>query len=234
MCYHYEQKKKPKEVEHYYDSTIEEPEKYEPHYHVNAFQFRHMSVKVDDSIRMFTWGLIPFWVKDQKSANDIRSKTLNAMSETAFEKPSFRAAIRERRCLIPATGFFEWMHHQGKKYPYRIFLKDRDLFSFGGIYETWRDKESGKTLSTFSILTTEANPLMEKIHNSKKRMPLILPREVENKWLDPDLKPEEIKDLMLPSFEAMDAYSISSRITSRTENTDSEETGRPFKYPELN
>lgn len=141
---------------------------------------------------------------------------------------------RKKRCIIPVNGFFEWMDINKIKYPHYITMKDDSIFSLAGIYDNWTDKSTGLKRSTFSILTTEANPLMAKIHNLKLRMPLILPREREMDWIKQEVSDEELNNLMLPFDEGkMKAHTIGRRITSRTENPNDIETIKPVEYPEL-
>lgn len=179
-------------------------------YHVNAFNFPKYPIITDsDEVEVFNWGLIPFWVKTEEDAEDIRKMTLNARADTIFEKPSFREAILRKRCIVPSTGYFEWHHEGGKKIPYYIFLKDQPIFSMAGIYDTWLNKETGAEHSTFSIITTDANPLTDYIHNVKHRMPAILSPEDEERWLQPDLSKAEISSLLKPyDADLMDAYTI--------------------------
>ena len=132
-------------------------------------------------IQPFTWGLIPFWSKD----NTIQQYTLNAKIETLAEKPSFKHSIN-KRCLVIADGFYEWqwLDPKGKnKQKYIITLPDNGLFAFGGIWSEWVNKATGEIINTYSIVTTQANELMCEIHNSKKRMPVILTPEFEQAWL---------------------------------------------------
>ena len=213
MCFHFSNTAKAKELEEEYRAKIDR--EFEERYHANGFTFPDMPVITNDEpdrIQFLKWGLIPFWAKDKKAAEGIKSKTLNARSETLTEKPSFKTAIKKRRCLIPATGFFEWKHVKGNKIPHFIHLKDRKLFSFGGIWDTWTDKDTGETIKTFSIITTPANELMENIHNTKKRMPLILPKELEMDWLEKDISMEPYPT------ENMDPYPISKLITDGYSN----------------
>lgn len=179
-------------------------------YRVNAFSFPDCPVITSDpEIQSYKWGLIPFWTKDEKQANEIKRMTLNARADTIFQKPSFREPIMKKRCIVPSTGYFEWRHEGGKKIPHYIFLKDEEIFSMAGIYDTWLDKSTGEVVNTFSIITTDANPLTDYIHNTKHRMPAILHQEDEEKWLDPKLGKSDIEQLLLP-FPAnqMDAYVI--------------------------
>ena len=158
-------------------------------------------VTKDLSIQTAKWGLIPGWTKTTEEASKIRKMTLNARSETVFSLPSFRNSILKRRCLIPSTGYFEF-HHEGKEaIPYFIYLKNREIFSLGGVYELWKDPSTNELSQTFSVLTVPANEICTFIHNSGKtpfRMPLIISKENEEYWLDDSLKSDEIKNLFLP------------------------------------
>lgn len=181
-------------------------------YRVNAFSFPDCSVITSDpEIQSYRWGLIPFWVKDEKQADEIKRMTLNARADTIFSKPSFREPIMKKRCIVPSTGYFEWRHEGDKKIPYYIFLKDEEIFSMAGIYDEWLDKTTGEIIKTFSIITTEANPLTAYIHNTKHRMPAILSQKDEEKWLDPTLEKSDIEQLLLPfSDDRMDTYTINN------------------------
>lgn len=187
-----------------------------------------------DEFQLFNWGLIPKWTPNADLAKQFSNNNLNAKSETIFEKRSFSEPVKQQRCIVPVTGFFEWRDVGKKKYPYFIHLKNEELFCLAGIYDEWVNKETGEILNSFSIITTAANPLMAKIHNSKLRMPFILPPEKEKAWLSPNLSASDIQELMKPLNEdLMTAYTISKRITSRTDNPNAPETLEPFEYPEL-
>ena len=179
-------------------------------YHVNAFNFPKCSiVTTSDEVQVFNWGLIPFWTKDETNAYEIRRMTLNARADTIFDKPSFREPVMKKRCIVPSTGYFEWRHESGKKIPYYIYLKDEPIFSMAGIYDTWLDTETGNEHATFSIITTDTNPLTDYIHNTKHRMPVILSKEDEEKWLEPGLSKAKIATLLKPyDADLMDAYVI--------------------------
>jgi putative SOS response-associated peptidase YedK len=130
-------------------------------------------------LALLRWGLIPFWAKDAK----IGQSTINAKSETVTTSAMFREALKRRRCLVPADGFYEWQTVDPKtKQPYAIGLADDSLFAFAGLWERWKDKITGQSLETYTVLTTEPNELTAPIHN---RMPVILaPRDYE-RWLAP-------------------------------------------------
>lgn len=186
-------------------------------YHVNAFNYPKCPIITEsDEIQVFNWGLIPFWTKDEKNAEEIKRMTLNARADTIFEKPSFREPIMKKRCIIPSTGYFEWRHEGKKKIPYFIFLKDEPIFSMAGIYDSWLDKKTGEVKQTFSIITTDTNPLTDYIHNTKHRMPAILSKEEENRWLDSSLSKTEIDSLLNP-YEAdkMDAYIVENDFINK-------------------
>lgn len=125
-------------------------------------------------LQFFRWGLIPSWFKDVP-----KIPLINAKSETIDEKSSFKTAIKERRCLVPADGFYEWVH-SGRKLPYRFTLADESLFAFAGIWETWKDK-NGEKINSFAILTTDANEITRPVHD---RMPVILSKEHHDTWLN--------------------------------------------------
>ena len=184
MCYHTKQTKLAAEVQNRFKAKIENPVLFSPHESINGFDFPLMPIITDanpEIITYYHWGLIPAWAKEKS----IRKGTLNAKIETLNSKPAFKDAIN-KRCLIIANGFYEWqwLDTKGKyKIKYEIGHQDEALFAFAGIYSQWINNETGLTENTFSILTTEANPLMAEIHNIKKRMPVIVKKEDETKWL---------------------------------------------------
>jgi putative SOS response-associated peptidase YedK len=152
------------------------------------------------------WGLIPFWAKDPS----IGFKMINARAETVATKPAFREAIRKRRCLIPADAFYEWKKNGKVKTPFCITMVDDSIFAFAGIWDSWRNSE-GKALETCSIITTTPNALLADIHD---RMPVILPDDAYDLWLDPGFqKADAICDLLKPFDPAlMRRYEVSSRV----------------------
>jgi putative SOS response-associated peptidase YedK len=205
------------------------------YYFVSGFSHPLLPIVKHDGVFLYEWGLIPFWNKDTHTAKEIQTKTLNAVGETVFEKPSYRNSIKTQRCLLGISGFFEWREFNKVKYPYFIYTTSRDIFSLGCIFENWIDNDTGEIRNTFSILTTPANPLMERIHNIKKRMPLILPINDEKKWIDPHLTKEEITKLIKPYSETdMTAYTVSQMINSARNNRNVPEIMEEVEYPEMN
>ncbi len=154
------------------------------YYFATGFQFPNWQVVTNDEVlQQMRWGLIPNWYSGSNWM-DFAAKTLNSRLETCAEKASFRHLVQSNRCLVPSTGFFEWKTQGKLKIPY--FIKDikQPVFSIAGLYDTWLDPSRGAFERTFTILTTEANALMAEIHNSKKRMPLVLSLNEEEDWLN--------------------------------------------------
>ena len=158
-------------------------------YHVQGFAHPDIPVLLQDgTTHLFHWGLIPFWVKDSKSATQLSNRTLNARGEEMFDKPSYRQSARSRRCLVMVDGFFEHYWENDKSYPFYITHCDDEPFSLGGLWDRWENKE-GDTIHSVSIVTTAANPLMKRIHNNPKasegpRMPLVLEKNYYSDWLN--------------------------------------------------
>ncbi|RYD53600.1 MAG: SOS response-associated peptidase [Sphingobacteriales bacterium] len=168
---------------------------------LNGFDHPELPATVmgeEGQVRYLEWGLIPSWIKGTSEAQKAQNSTLNARSETMFEKPMFREAARHHRCLLWANGFYEWQHRGKEKIPYFLHLESQQLFTIAGLMSEWAHPETGELLATCSLLTTEANPLMAEIHNSKLRMPLILPEAAHAAWLAPDSSEEAIMDLCRP------------------------------------
>ena len=238
MCYNIQLlERKADKMAKRYNAIFPQGDLFHPVYHASAFQHPLWPVLTNGqqpTLEFYQWGLIPYWSKNKEDADNISNMTANCMGETAYQKPSFRQAIAKNRCLVPVTGFFEWHTIGKKKYPFYIYRKDNELFSLAGIYDNWVDKNSGEIFNTFSILTTTANPLLAKIHNTKRRMPLILPMESESDWINNSLSKEQVIELIKPFDEnLLSAHSISKRITSRTENKNVPEVMDRYPYPEL-
>lgn len=153
------------------------------------------------------WGLIPSWSKDIK----IGSRLINARSETVAEKPSFRAAFKRRRCLIPADGYYEWQRQGNGKQPIYIHSRDGAPFALAGLWETWHSAD-GSMIDSCTILTTEPNELMAPIHN---RMPVILEQPDYSMWLHPGDSPDDAHHLLRPyPSEKMAAYPVSMLVNN--------------------
>lgn len=185
MCYHTKQSKTGVELKKRFKADLDDNVTFTLNESINGFHFPLTPVIVDSKPQIIThynWGLIPEWSQN----DDIRKLTLNARIETIEEKQSFRNS-ENKRCLVLANGFYEWqwLDAKGKcKNKYEIGIGNNDLFAFAGIYSTWKDTITGEVINTYAIVTTAANPLMAEIHNIKKRMPVILKKEDELKWLE--------------------------------------------------
>ena len=162
-------------------------------------------------LEVLRWGLIPPWADDPQ----IGSRMINARSETAPEKPSFRRAFRERRCLIPADGFYEWQRTNGAKQPFYIHMEDGRPFAFAGLWESWGRGGEGE-IRTCTILTTGANAVVGEIH---ERMPVIVAPDAYDVWLDPASERDELTGLLAPYPEdEMEAYPVSRFVNSPSNN----------------
>lgn len=182
MCFFYGINKSKGDIEKVFKAKFDQ-DGFEPIQEANGFAHPFMPIIVDkrpDIITGANWGLLPTWAKD----TSFQKNTLNARIETLDEKPSFRNSIKNR-CLIPATNFYEWkwLDEKGKQKEKFSIGTDEDLFAFAGLYSVWINPQNGQQMLTYTILTTEANELMAKIHNTKKRMPVVLNSEHHNLWL---------------------------------------------------
>ncbi len=153
------------------------------------------------------WGLVPSWA----DSPSVGVRMLNARSETVADKPSFRAALCRRRCLIPADGFFEWLNSNGRKQPYYFRLRSGKPFAFAGLWEHWQ--RDGEVIDSCTILTTEANELVKPVHD---RMPVILPPDAYPLWLDPAVQRSEALQSLLQPFRAEEMITgpVSMRVNS--------------------
>lgn len=165
------------------------------------------------------WGLVPFWAKDLKKTKPM----INARMETLASKPSFKTCLTRRRCLVPSDGFFEWKTENDKRVPLHITMKDKRLFAFAGLWDTWKSAD-GQVLETCTIITVPANGWITEIHD---RMPAILRREDEERWLDTAItSAADILHLLGPyPAEEMEATTVSRAVNSP--RTDSPECVTP-------
>lgn len=199
MCFMVKQTAKAKKMAEKYGASKEEIDAVikDVSEKLNAFDHPQLTIISNDDSMQMRWGLIPNWVKDRESALEIQNKTLNCRAETAFEKPSFKDAIRHRRCVIPVDAFYEWQHQGKEKIPYIIKPSNREVLALAGIWEEWHSPVSDTPVKTFSILTCAANSTMAVIHNSKLRMPVILSEDHIEEWLSP-LNENSIQELTVP------------------------------------
>ena len=153
------------------------------------------------------WGLIPSWTRGKPKLQPI-----NAKSETAITSPMFRQAMQSRRCLVPSGGFYEWKGAKPPKQPFFIQMKSDEPFAFAGIWERWKESDDAEPIDTYAILTTSPNDLMKTIHN---RMPVIIAEKNSDRWLDRNVKAEDVADVMRPYHaDEMIAYEVSTRVNN--------------------
>ena len=237
MCYNVSVKNNIKALREKYKIDAEQVYFKNGFFQVSGFSHPKLPVIAQEHPKEFhimRWGLIPSWTPNEEKANEFQDMALNAKAETIFEKPMFRKPILSKRCILPVDGFFEWRTINKLKYPYYIYPTDGTLFSMGCINDTWTNKETGEILNSFGIVTTEANSVMAMIHNSKKRMPLILDDEGRHQWIDPKTTKEEIQALMKPSpNEILKYHTVSKVISHRNMDSNYEEIQDEVKYPEI-
>lgn len=214
------------------------------HYFVNGFEFPLMPVISDQlpgKIQMFRWGMVPSTTRTEKQAREFLSKynTLNARAESLFESRIYGPSIRAKRCLVLCSGFFEWRHREpGKKgtpkYPFYVTLKDNSMFVFAGVWNAFTDRETGEIIHTYSIITTPANKMMAVVHNSKKRMPLIISPKKAMEWLSPGLDEKRIRDFFIPFDDSqMKARPIARINPYLTESNNNPGVIAYYEYDEL-
>lgn len=201
MCYYVEQKSSPADAKRRFGIPVSNLDHYYGGLFVSGFDHPNLPIITNEEPKIITtdhtWGLVPSWSKDLENRNG----KLNAKIETINTLPSYRN-INQNRCLIIATCFHEWrwLDPKGKnKEKYQIYNEDAEIFCFAGLFDKWLNPSNGEVLNTFTMVTTEANELMQYIHNYKKRMPVMLRREDEQAWLD---KSSNIQDFSFPGYEA--------------------------------
>lgn len=189
-----------------------EPPFHEPRFNIAPTQPVPVIVATEAApqrqFRLLYWGLIPSWADDPA----IGSRMINARAETLAEKPSFRTALKRRRCLVLADGFYEWQRVATSKQPYYFQVGDRQPFAFAGLWEHWQSKE-GDTIDSCTIITTEPNSLLSQFHN---RMPVILHPQEYDRWLDPTLQKADLLQPLLRPYPAehMGAYPVSMAVNN--------------------
>ena len=227
MCGRYRLSRRKQLVEEYFD-TAPWDDDWSPRYNIAPTQpvpvIRQHPKEPVRQLSLMKWGLIPHWAKDPS----IATSTINAKSETAATKPAFRDPLRFRRCLIPASGFYEWKRTGTSKQPYCFEVNEGELFAFAGLWEGWKDA-NGRWVKTCSILTTTPNALTSPVHD---RMPVILRPDSYDMWLDPRMQNLAAVSELLKPYDAalMRCYPVSCRINHVA--NDDEECSRPMEIDE--
>lgn len=214
MCYSNSSTSKNIDLAKRYKKAVDSIPKQQPIYFASAFTFPIWRIITKEKdIQLMRWGLVPIWFRGQNEL-DIAKTTFNARMETLSEKASFKSLVNSSRCIIPSSGFFEWKHENKQKIPHFIYPTNDSVFSMAGLYDSWMNPHSNEILYSFTIITSEANDFMAEIHNSKKRMPLILNANDEESWLNGE---DEIKDFQLNSKPDLDAFPVDSKILMSSE-----------------
>jgi putative SOS response-associated peptidase YedK len=228
MCGRYRLSRRKQIIEEHFDSVSGE-EDWTPRYNIAPTQpvpvIRQHPKEPIRELSMIRWGLIPSWAKDPSGS----ARMINARAETASTKPAFRDAMKSRRCLIPADGFYEWMRMEKIKQPYCFEVNEGELFAFAGIWERWKNP-SGEWVKTCSILTTTPNAVTSAVHD---RMPVILERDDYDLWLDPGMQNvAAVSELLKPcDARLMRCYPVSTRINQVA--NDDEECSAPVEVAQI-
>ncbi|MEN9399398.1 MAG: hypothetical protein RL632_499 [Bacteroidota bacterium] len=212
MCYSNASTSKNVDLSKRYKKVVPQGLDENPVFFASGFTFPQWRViTAKEDIQVMQWGLIPSWFADS-NPKDMASKTLNARIETLDEKASFRNLVARNRCIVPSTGFFEWQTNGSRKTPFFIHPPENEVFSMAGLFDQWVNPLDGQVRSTFTIITCPANALMEEIHNTKKRMPVVLDVSQEKEWLNGTLAPSSISTAL--SNASMLAHEVEQRIIS--------------------
>jgi putative SOS response-associated peptidase YedK len=226
MCYSNSSTSKNVDLSKKYGKKVPKSMDEKPIYFASGFAFPAWRIVTqEETLQTMHWGLIPAWFKGA-DYKEIASKTLNARIETVEEKASFKNLLHRQECIVPSSGFFEWQTIGKEKIPFFIYPTNGKILSLAGLFDQWQDPISGKIKKTFTVLTCPANELMAEIHNSKKRMPVILTSEQEKEWLEGKLNLETLRHPIENSF--LQAHEINRKIIG-CKNSNSPEILLPFK-----
>ena len=220
------------------------PYKDNPYFHISGYNHPKVFIYTNENPTnptISTWGLVPFWVKNTDQKNKLWNNTLNARSETIFEKPSFRESANKKRCILYIDGFYEHHHNKGKTYPFYISSKNESSLSIAGLWSEWVDRTTGEILNTFTIVTKKGNEFMAKIHNNPKlqeaRMPLILLEDQEDLWLQAESS-EFDKSILLNLIQVNNEIDLQAHTVAKIRGKNAlgnvPEASQYFKYDALN
>lgn len=236
MCFSVNVNLVKEEIEERFGVNFPAKYRYEPSYYYHAFALPEIPAVCSGSpgtVRFLRWGLIPHWTRSVEDANEIRIKTFNARAENVDSKPSFSASFRSKRCLVPVKGFYEWQHAGKNKIPWYIYHAEDEIFSLAGLYSEWMPAGSDEKLNTFTIITTEANEMMARIHNSKKRMPVVIARDKEKLWIDEKLASADALEMLKPYPSGiLKAHTIGPLVNDRSANRNTPDLIKPFSWTE--
>ena len=210
MCGRFRLSRRKQIVEEYFDTAVSDEPEWNPRFNVAPTQpipvIRQNPKEPVRELSMMRWGLVPSWSKDSSAA----AKMINARSETASTKPAFRDALKSRRCLIPADGFYEWKRDGKNKQPYCFEVNGGELFAFAGLWDGWKNAE-GQWIKTCSVLTTTPNDVTAAVHD---RMPVILDPDSYELWLEPGMNDTNAVSDLLKPYDArlMRCFPVSTQV----------------------
>jgi putative SOS response-associated peptidase YedK len=210
MCGRFTNRAKPEQIKAEFKVGNKNSVLFEPRFNIAPAQMIDVVFQPETEriLSRLKWGLVPSWSKEAPTSKGL----INARAETITEKPSFREAFKSRRCIIPASGFYEWQKKgTGAKQPFYFYLKEKDVFGFAGLWEEWLDKQTGELLETCTIITTEANEVLKPVHD---RMPVILQPESYDEWLDLKVKDTGgLQELLKPyPAKEMNSHAVSTSV----------------------
>ncbi len=210
------------------------------YYVASAFDFPPLAVlRADRQWELARWGLIPYWTKTEEKAKQIRTGAVNARAESMWRKPAFEEPAKHGRCLILVDGFFEFHHHAGAAYPFHVYLEGHPDFFMAGLRDAWVNPTTGESEVTCTIVTTAANSFMREIHNKlpqaeERRMPVIVPMDRAEAWLDPDTPMEELLGIVSTrEIPEMRAHPVTRSINGAKTRSNEPGAQEPVEYPEL-
>lgn len=217
MCGRFTNRAKPEQIKSEFKVGNKNSVLFEPRFNIVPAQMIDVvfATETERILTQLKWGLVPSWSKEAPTSKGL----INARAETITEKPSFREAFKSRRCIIPASGFYEWQKEgTGAKQPFYFYLKEKEVFGFAGLWEEWLDNQTGELLETCTIITTEANDVLKPVHD---RMPVILKSENYDEWLDATVKDTiRLQELLKPYVaKEMDSHAVSKRINYPDKNS---------------
>lgn len=215
MCGRYTLVEDPENLALWFEAVFEEIESMEPNYNVAPTHIMPVVRQIEQdyrAIERYSWGLLPYWAKERKSGYNM----INARAETLNSKRSFKVYFENQRCLVPASGFYEWKGNKENRIPFYIYPTHEPVFAFAGLYNLWISP-AGETVPSYTIITTRANEKMANLHN---RMPAVLLKEEWSSWLDPDNhNTGALQDLLNPlPDDALDYYTVSREVNNVKNN----------------
>ena len=218
MCGRYTLEEELDDLQEWFEARIREIEEYRKSYNVAPSQTMPVvgqNHEGDRSIMPFRWGLLPFWADEKK----VGYSMINARAETLDTKRSFKPYFEKRRCLVPASAFYEWTGEKGNKQPYYIHPTHEPVFAFAGLYNVWTSPGGDEKIPTYTIITTDANEKMSRLHD---RMPAMLLKEEWDFWLDPENHDTKALKEMLDPFpdDAIDFYPVSKKVNNVRNNSE--------------